>query len=101
MLEPPVTSVNGDRDGYQLRRQTFAGNLYDLFYGPLFLRTPAISNFAKKKIEGITTELQSLAHISEEQREAYLRFSKLIGHDLIRASLEAEIERVEPAGDQA
>lgn len=101
MLEPPVTSANGDRDGYQLRRQTFAGNLYDLFYGPLFLRTPAISNFAKKKIEGITTELQSLAHISEEQREAYLRFSKLIGHDLIRASLEAEIERVEPAGDQA
>lgn len=99
MLEPPVPSANDD--GYKLRRQTFAGNLYDLFYGPLLLRTPAISNFAKKKIDEITAELQSLAHISKEQREAYMRFSKLIGHDLIRASVEAEIERIEPAGDQA
>lgn len=99
MLEPSAASAHDD--GYKLRRQTFAGNLYDLFYGPLFLRTPAISNFAKKKIDEITAELQSLAHISKEQREAYMRFSKLIGHDLIRASVEAEIERIEPAGDQA
>lgn len=100
MLEPPVASASDD--GYKLRRQTFAGNLYDLFYGPLFLRTPAISNFAKKKIDEITTELQSLDQMSDDQREAYLRFSRLIGHDLIRASLEAEIERIEPtAGNES
>lgn len=98
MLGSPVASGNGGRA--KSRRQTFAGNLYDLFYGPLFLPSPAISNFAKKKIDEITTEVQSLKQISDDQRKTYLRFSRLIGHDLIRASLEAEIERVEPvAGD--
>lgn len=92
MLEPPAPFDNAR--GYQLHRQTFAGNLYDLFYGPLFLRSPAISNFAMKKIEEVRDAIRSNPEMSENQLKFYLNFSNLIGHDLVRTSLIAEIENI-------
>lgn len=100
MLEPPAASASSD--GHELHHQTFAGNLYDLFHGPLFLRPPAISNFAKKKIDDMRNEIRTLKRISADQRDAYLRFCELIGHDIIRATLVAEIERAgQSAGARA
>ncbi|KGF78229.1 hypothetical protein IA69_31570 [Massilia sp. JS1662] len=100
MLEPPAAAAGSD--GQQLHHQTFAGNLYDLFHGPLFLRPPAISNFAKKKINDMRNEIRTLKRLSADQRDAYLRFCELIGHDIIRATLVAEIERAgQAAGARA
>lgn len=79
---------NSTMDGIDLDRQTFAGNIYNLYAEPFFLGNNRTSIFAKKKILRLLRLLdKDTKGVSKAERERLMKEINLIGDDVIRLHL--------------
>jgi predicted ATPase len=75
-------------DGIELEKQTFAGNIYNLYAEPFFLGNNRTSIFAKKKIERLIRFIdKDVAGVTIQERERLIQEINLIGDEVIRLHL--------------
>ncbi|MYM96928.1 AAA family ATPase [Duganella vulcania] len=66
-----------------LKQETFGGNLYDLYAGPLFINTLGTSAFAQEKIK-VIAEKAKVRPMSTAQKSKILREIDLIGDEIVK-----------------
>lgn len=86
-----VTIIDGQLDeksafdGITLNKQTFAGNIYNLYSEPFFLGNDRTSIFAKRKIQEMLFKIDNSKNESNEIEVISLKKEiELIGDDIIR-----------------
>jgi energy-coupling factor transporter ATP-binding protein EcfA2 len=78
------TLAASELDESALQRETFGGNLYDLYAGPLFIDTLKTSLFAQQKL-GEMAKKAIVRPMSERQRKELLEQTRLIGDDIVKS----------------
>ena len=78
-------------DGYQLKLNTFAGNIYDLYSNPFFLGDNRISAFATNKLEKVF-EILSMNDKSGKDTKLAKSIIDLIGDEMISFQLNNKIK---------
>lgn len=88
---PESSTINGT----DLNKQTFAGNIYNLYAEPFFLNDERTSIFAKKKIKNLASRLnkekEDLTNTEIYDMEREIKF---IGDDIIRNHLWNRLETI-------
>lgn len=80
-------------NGIDLKKETFAGNIYNLYAEPFFLGNERTSVFAKKKIEYLLKALAiDKTGLTKAQRANLIHQISLIGDDVIRLHLLKKLE---------
>lgn len=73
-----------ERDKLALNRETFGGNLYDLYAGPLFIDTLKTSLFAQQKLYEMAKNAL-VRPMSERRKKELQNQTRLIGDDIVKS----------------
>jgi hypothetical protein len=76
--------------GVFLENETFGGNLYDLYAGPLFIDTLKTSLFAQAKIAQLAAEARERP-LSETKRKRIEKQLRLVGDDIIKHIIQSDL----------
>jgi hypothetical protein len=74
-----------------MKRNTFGGNLYDLYAEPFFLGQKRTSDFAYNKIKSLITSIES-KQISRKDKREFINLANIIGDEVIQFRIKKILE---------